>query len=251
MKRFVSLVYTFCFFGAQGWASEAAWTTVVTGLVTVKNRSIPGSPIKEVWAEGLVNAPLLDVQDALTNIPRLKSFMPYMKDCRVIRAMPEDQSVLLYTMIDLPVVGKRDYVTQLWQPQTAKADGTGVFEARWVARPAVIPERNGIIRLKTNDGMWLATAREGGKTWLVHRFAVDPGGWVPAFAANMGNEKGVTDTFRNVELEAQKRMKERIAAQAAAAGTPSKPPNSAPVVGDSHNDDASMKNAALGVPGAK
>jgi hypothetical protein len=193
--------------------AEEAWTTVVTGPVTVKNRALPGSPIKEVWAEGEIDAPLIDVQDALMNVPRLRSFMPYMKDARIIGEHPEDQSVFIYTLIDLPVVGKRDYITQLWQPQAVKPDGTGTFEARWVARPNYTPLRADIIRLKTNDGMWLATARENGKTWLVHKFAVDPGGWVPAFAANLGNEKGVTDTYKNVEREAQKRMKERLAAK--------------------------------------
>ncbi|MBL8919968.1 MAG: hypothetical protein JNJ54_13970 [Myxococcaceae bacterium] len=197
-------------------AEEQEWHTVVSGPVTVKNRAIPGSPIKEVWAEGEVNAPLIDVQDALMNVQRLKSFMPYMQDARIIKEQPEDQSVFIYTLIDLPVVGKRDYVTQVWQPQAAKPDGTGTFEAKWVARPKHLPERSGVVRLQVNDGMWLATPREGGKTWLVHKFAVDPGGWIPAFAANMGNEKGVGDTYKNVEREAQKRMKERLAAEALA-----------------------------------
>ncbi|MDP3504295.1 MAG: hypothetical protein Q8S33_28415 [Myxococcales bacterium] len=197
--------------------AEPAWETVVTGPVMVKNRAVPGSPIKEVWAEGEVNAPLIDVQDALMNVSRLKSFMPYMKDARVILEQPEDKSIFIYTLIELPVVGKRDYVTQLWQPQVVKADGTGTFEAKWVARPKHLPERAGVTRLQVNDGMWLATSREGGKTWLVHKFAVDPGGWIPAFAANMGNEKGVTDTYKNVEREAQKRTKERLAAQAVGA----------------------------------
>jgi hypothetical protein len=204
--------------------SEEPWTTVVTGPVTVKNRALVGSPIREVWAEGELSAPLIDVQDALTNVSRLKSFMPYMKDARVILEKPEDQSVFIYTLIDLPVVGKRDYITQLWQPQTVKPDGTGAFEAKWVARPKHLPERSGITRLQTNDGMWLATPREGGKTWLVHKFAVDPGGWVPAFAANLGNEKGVTDTFKNVEREALKRMKERLAAQVVARDPAAAPP---------------------------
>ncbi|MCA2979307.1 MAG: hypothetical protein INH37_13545, partial [Myxococcaceae bacterium] len=147
--------------------AEEGWTTVVTGPVTVKNRSIPGSPIKEVWAEGAIDAPLIDVQDALMNVSRLKSFMPYMKDARIIGEHPADQSVFIYTLIDLPVVGKRDYVTQLWQPQAVKPDGTGTFEARWEARPTHTPERAGVIRLKKNDGSWLATARDDGKTWLV------------------------------------------------------------------------------------
>ncbi len=206
------LLVTSLLCASASFAEEAAWETVVSGPVTVKNRAIAGSPIKEVWAEGEVNAPIVDVQDALMNVPRLKSFMPYMRDARIIKELPEEQSVMVYTLIDLPIVGKRDYVTQLWQPQAVKADCTGTFEAKWVARPTYLPERNGVVRLKVNDGMWLATPKDGGKTWLVHRFAVDPGGWIPAFAANMGNEKGVTETYKNVEKEAQKRTKERLAA---------------------------------------
>ncbi|MCA3014995.1 MAG: hypothetical protein INH41_21625, partial [Myxococcaceae bacterium] len=107
---------------------------------------------------------------------------------------------------------------------------TGTFEARWEARPTHTPERAGVIRLKKNDGSWLATARDDGKTWLVHRFAVDPGGWVPAFAANLGNQQGVTDTYRNVEREAQKRTRERLASPGAAQTKPA--PQVLPAVAD-------------------
>lgn len=225
MRHLFSIASATLLWASVTHADEPGWETVVSGPVTVKNRALPGTPIKEVWAEGEVNAPIIDVQDALMNVSRLKTFMPYMRDARVILERPEDRSIFIYTLLDLPVIGKRDYVTQLWQPRAVGADGTGTFEAKWVARPKHLPERSGVTRLQTNDGMWLATPRDGGKTWLVHKFAVDPGGWIPAFAANLGNEKGVTDTYKNVEREAQKRTKERLAAQVLAR---EQPPGGAP-----------------------
>jgi len=198
-------------------AAEGDWETVVSSPISIKNRSVVGTPLKEVWAEGEVNAPLIDVQDALMNVGRLKTYMPYMKESRVLKEQPEDQSVLIYTLIDLPIVGKRDYVTQLWQRQAVRPDGTGALEIIWVARPDYMPARSGIIRLQTNNGLWLGTSTGGAKTWLVYKFEIDPGGWIPAFAANLGNQKGVVDTFKNLEAEALKRMKERLAAAEAAA----------------------------------
>ena len=46
---------------------------------------------------------------------------------------------------------------------------------------------------------------------MVYKFNVDPGGMIPAFAADMGNKSGVTDVFNAVEKEAKRRAAERKA----------------------------------------
>jgi hypothetical protein len=193
-------------------AAEGDWETVLEGSITVKNRAVPGSAVKEIWAEGDLAAPVQDLQDTLMRPELFRGFMPYLKDSREIGSRLPDGSIYVYTLIDLPVVGKRDYVVRVWLRESVKADGSGTFRNEWKAEPDRLPTRANISRVRLNTGGWVITPLgDGSKSHVVYRFAVDPGGWVPSFAVNMGNEKGVGDTFRAVEKEAQKRRDARLA----------------------------------------
>lgn len=216
-------------------AEEGEWRTVVEGPITVKNRSVEGSAIKEIWAEGEIAAPAVDVQDALMDVARLRFFMPYMKDARELGERMPDGSVFVYTLIDLPVVGKRDYVVRLELKRALEPDGTGLFQNEWHAHPDHIPRRQSVVRLSRNDGSWVVTPLgDGSKCWAVYRFSVDPGGWVPAFAANLGNEHGVTSTYEAVAKEALRRKGLRLASVKAtepASPSPSSSPSSSAPMG--------------------
>jgi hypothetical protein len=198
-----------------GWAQEhvGAWATVVKGPITVRNRAIVGTAIREIWAEGEIAAPALDVQEALMNVARLRTFMPYLKDAHVIGQPLEDGSWYVYTLIDLPVIGKRDYIVRLELKQSLAPDGTGIFRNEWHAYPTLLPLRSGVPRVMRNDGSWVVTPLgDGSRSWAVYKFLVDPGGWVPAFAANLGNEHGVKETYAAVAKESARLRDERLAA---------------------------------------
>ncbi|MBL9038012.1 MAG: hypothetical protein JNG84_05795 [Archangium sp.] len=216
MQEMRSLLATavFAFVTASTGAHAEEWDTVLTGPITIKNRALAGSSIKEVWAESDIDAPVFDLQETLMRVERFRFFMPYLKDSREIEKLP-DGSVYVYTLIDLPVVGKRDYVVRTWHLQVVKPGEATPFENKWEAFPDRLPGRSGITRLRLNSGSWLVTPLgDGTKSHVVYRFTVDPGGWLPGFAVNLGNEKGVGDTIHGVEREAQRRYRERMASAA-------------------------------------
>jgi hypothetical protein len=201
------------FVGSAALAADPApaWETIVKGPISVKNRDRAGTAIKEVWAEGEIAAPVQDIQQTLMTPDNFRNFMPYLKQSRTLDKEP-DGSVIVYTELALPVVASRDYVVHVWLDEGVKPDGSGAFRNHWVAVPDRLPERANLVRVKTNDGSWYITPTgDGSKSWAVYKFAVDPGGWVPAFAANMGNEKAVADTFKSVEKEARRLRDERAA----------------------------------------
>ncbi|MEW6435426.1 MAG: hypothetical protein AB1730_28350 [Myxococcota bacterium] len=211
-------LWAFVALALPAWGADGDWETVLEGPITIKNRAVPNSAVKEIWAEGDMAAPVQDIQDTLMKPELFRSFMPYLKDSREISKKLEDGSVYVYTLIDLPVVGKRDYIVRVWLREGVKPDGTGTFRNEWKAEPDYLPLRSNITRVRLNTGGWTITpVGDGSKSHVVYQFAVDPGGWVPSFAVNMGNEKGVGDTFRAVEKEAQRRRDERLAKQARAA----------------------------------
>jgi hypothetical protein len=194
------------------------WETVVTGPINVKNRERVGTPVKEIWAEGEIDAPVQDIQEVIIHPELFKNFMPYMKESREIGKPEADGSIYVYTKLDLPVVTARDYIVRSWNDELVTPDGKGTFRNHWTAVPKKTPERSGVVRVQIDDGSWEITAKKGdpNKSSVIYKFAIDPGGWIPKFAASMGNEKGVVETFKAVEKEAQRRMKLRQ-------GTPATP----------------------------
>lgn len=188
-------------------AAEAGeWETVATGEVVVKSRTLPNSPIREVWAEGDLDAEVRDIQDTLVEAPKFPGFMPYVKEARFLGSADEDGGRFVYTRLEFPLaITSRDYVVKVYVDESVAADGTGTFRNHWKAVADRLPKRPNTVRLVYNEGSWKVTPLADGKSHVVYKFITDPGGWIPAFAADMGNKTGVVDAFRAVEKEAKRR----------------------------------------------
>lgn len=178
------------------------------GPITIKVREQPQTGLQEIWAEGKLAADIHDVQETLMDGVSFARFMPYVKESRSILKPDPDGGAYTYTRVELPWVSSRDYVTKTWILSRVGEDGSGVFRNKWAATPDRLPHRHGIIRLKVNDGSW-EVKRQGKQSQANLRFVVDPGGWIPAAAANFGSTSGVAGTFEAVEKEAKRRGEER------------------------------------------
>jgi hypothetical protein len=191
-------------------ADEAQWEIAATGPITVKTKASATSRVKEIWAEGEIAAPVQDIQSTVMDPESFPKFMPYVVEASKIGSPEVDGGQVVYTRLELPLVASRDYVLKVYLERSVAPDGGGEFRNRWIAVPDRLPERARTVRLKINDGSWHVTSRgDGRKSWAVYRFAVDPGGWIPAFVANLGNKSGVLETFEAVEREAQRRASGR------------------------------------------
>lgn len=195
--------------------AEEAWETIATGPIVIKARSRPGSPVREVWAEGDMNADARDIQAAILDAEGYPRFMPYVKESRYIGKPSPDGGGITYSRVEPPIVSERDFVLKTTVVKRLSEDGTGVFMNRWEALPDQLPVRANVVRLRTNEGSWDVRPKGNGRSHVVYRFAVDPGGWVPAFAVNLGHKTGVMDTFKAVEHEAQRRSSDRKQERAA------------------------------------
>lgn len=190
-------------------AAEDGWELVSQGRITVKARERSDSPVREIWAEGPIDAPVLDIQNALLDVERLSSFMPYVKESRYLGGVQPDGSWLTYTRLELPMMSSRDYVSRIINDELVGPDGGGEFRQRWLAEKDRLPRRANVIRLALNEGGWHVRPVGEGKSWAVFRTRADPGGWVPAFVAELGHRTAMSNTFAAVEKEAQRRYAER------------------------------------------
>ena len=192
--------------------AEEAWKTVAEKPYVVKVRARPGSEAKDVWAEGELAASAADVQAVLRDVDAYRRWMPYVKESRILKDLP-DEGQLTYTKLDLPVVSSRDYICNVVLESKLAEDGSGVFAQRWQATPDAIPQRRGTVRIRLNEGSWRVEPRGEGKSHAVYRFSVDPAGSIPGFLARMGQKDAVEDTFRAVEKRAQEHAASRARAE--------------------------------------
>ncbi|MGA9522501.1 MAG: hypothetical protein WBV82_13620 [Myxococcaceae bacterium] len=200
-------------------AAEEAWETIQTQPIVIKARDVPGTGIREIWAEGDMAAPAQDIQSALMDADGYAKFMPYAKESRTVGQPEADGGQWVYTRLDFSaLVSSRDYVVKTYVDEKVGEDGTGTFRNHWKSDSKKLPKRANIVRLPLNQGSWTVTSSGPNKSHAVYRFMVDPGGWLPAFAANIGNTSGVTDTFLAVEKEAQRRARDRAEAASAKPG---------------------------------
>jgi hypothetical protein len=189
--------------------AEEPWDTVQTEPIVVKTRKRADSDIKEVWAEGNIAACPIDIQSTLTDINRYPQFMPYIAEARYVAETDPDGAQYVYSRLNLPILSSRDFVHKTYVDRDAKRDPEGVFANHWFAVPDKFPSRHNIVRLRLSEGSWLVTPLPDGKSHVVYHVAVDPGGAIPSWAANKSNADGVSQTFKNVEHESQRRAAER------------------------------------------
>ncbi|WNZ61886.1 START domain-containing protein [Myxococcus sp. MxC21-1] len=207
-------VLSTCVLGLAAGAARAeeAWKTVAEKPYVVKVRARPGSEAKDVWAEGELAASAADVQSVLRDVDAYRHWMPYVKESRILKDLP-DEGQLTYTKLDLPVVSSRDYICNVVLESRLAEDGSGVFAQRWQATPDAIPQRRGTVRIRLNEGSWRVEPRGEGKSHAVYRFTVDPAGSIPGFLARMGQKDAVEDTFRAVEKRAREHAASRARAE--------------------------------------
>ncbi|GEL70428.1 START domain-containing protein [Myxococcus virescens] len=207
-------VLSACVLGLAAGAARAeeAWKTVAEKPYVVKVRARPGSEAKDVWAEGELAASAADVQAVLRDVDAYRHWMPYVKESRILKDLP-DEGQLTYTKLDLPVVSSRDYICNVVLESRLAEDGSGVFAQRWQATPDTIPQRRGTVRIRLNEGSWRVEPRGEGKSHAVYRFTVDPAGSIPGFLARMGQKDAVEDTFRAVEKRAREHAASRARAE--------------------------------------
>ena len=186
-------------------------TTDVYDGITVRTRETPGTPVRQVWAEGTLEGSVPELKDVLADAEHLAQFMPYVKVSRILKK--ESDAEVVYTEIDPPVVGQRDYIVR----SHVIEDAPEVFRNSWTALPDYLPRRKYVERIVINDGYWYVRTATAGHVLLQHSFRTDPGGLIPSAFVNLANRRGITDLDHAVQTEVLRRRTAREQAAAAPA----------------------------------
>jgi hypothetical protein len=183
---------------AEAWEEKAS-----DDGITVFNRGHPGSPVRELKATGLVDAPPKAAWAVVRDYDHYKDNMPYTEESRVLSRDDTGKEILFYSVINAPLVSRRDYVIRVLDESDWK-DGAGFLKATWSVTDKMNPPvRDGVIRLKQSDGFWMFEPREGGKkTFATYWLFTDPGGSIPTWLVNKANSTTVPDVFKAIRKKA-------------------------------------------------
>lgn len=153
---------------------------------------------RSIVAVSEVEAPPEVVFNVLVDFERYPEFMPYVKESRVL-SREGDSKVVTYARIAPPFVKERDYPLKVRMTRGAPLIDD-VFRIDWTASPEAQPEVEGVVRVKLNEGSWLAEPLDGGKrTRLTYRLLTNPGGLIPDFVVNLSNTIAIPELFQAVK----------------------------------------------------
>jgi hypothetical protein len=137
------------------------------------------------------------VFNVVNDFDHYPEFMPYVIESRVL-SRNGDSEVVAYNRIAPPFVAERDYPLKFRMTRGTSANG-GVFRSEWTASPEAEPEVKGVVRIRLNDGSWVAEPISGGtRTRLTYTLLTNPGGLIPDFVANMSNTVAIPKLFKAV-----------------------------------------------------
>lgn len=191
------LLLTSWIFAAGALAEEEWKQASQSETLTIWQRDVPGGKVKELKAAGKINSSPATVFAVIRDFDHYADIMPYTtKETKVLETSADGQQVWYYTVVDAPIVSKRDHTLKV---TVEKADAQGVIHVSWVSAndfPKAPPPRDGYVRLNNTKGSWeLKPADDGKSTFVTYYVFTDPGGSLPKFVINKANTEAVPKVF--------------------------------------------------------
>lgn len=173
--------------------------------VVVKARSHPGREVKEVLAQGIVDAPAWVLKNVVDDIDGYTDLIPFTTVARVVGRTDGGDRVS-FQRLEMPFLQKREYVVRVYDDSSATDDGRHIYKMGWtraadefagvIAKDAVVPP--------INDGSWTFEELKDGRTLATFHLFVDPSGNLPPVVVNLAQQVTLGQYLGNLERLAAK-----------------------------------------------
>lgn len=162
---------------------------------------------REINAITEMNAAPATIFHVVTDFDSYAKFMPYTKEVRVLER-PAGNQAIIQTLVTPPIGAWRDSVSTITMTPGTPENG-GVYRSEWLAKPNGAPLRKGIVRVQLNKGYWNLEPIDGGRrTRATYSILTNPGGNMPQWLINQGNNIGIPQLFDAVGKRATAQEKD-------------------------------------------
>ena len=183
--------------GRIAWAQPAA-----PPAPTVETRAVPGRDVKQVNAQGIIDAPPHVVRAVVADLARYPEFMPYVKESRILsQDTPGEVTNYQRLSFGIPFVQDRHYVIRITERGYRDADRRRGWAISWRLQDGLPPGASpDAIRVSVNSGYWDLRPVKGSDRSTDTRYCVlaDPAGSLPKWIVGMANTEGVPQIFAAV-----------------------------------------------------
>lgn len=187
---------------------QAAWGQAPGSApaVRVETRAIPGRDVKQVIAQGIIDAPPHVLRAVIADLERYPAFMPYVKESRVL-SRDGSGDVLNYQRLSfgLPLVQDRHYVIRITERGYGDADRRRAWVFVWQLEDG-LPSgaRADAVRVSVNSGHWDLRPVASSESATDVRYCVftDPAGALPKWLVGLANAEGIPQLFTAVAAAA-------------------------------------------------
>jgi hypothetical protein len=145
-------------------------------------RSVPGSGFKEFMATAELDAGITSVIRLMEDTDSYPQWFPQIKESKVLK-MISSRELILYQMMDIPFPLKdRDCILRV---QVSRDRKTGAVTFQLSSLWEYLPEKAGVIRVKSISGRWTFVPDAArGVVLVTYRMHSEPEGTLPAWLAN-------------------------------------------------------------------
>lgn len=151
--------------------------------ISIYLRSVDYSDYKEFKGEMVVNSSPDKIVSFLQHIESFKKWLP---DCleskKLIQISAKEQ--INYILTDVPwPYDDRDIIYQF---SVSDRDlKTGQIKIILSNKPGFVAVKKNVVRIPQSEGCWTITPINNNQTLMVYQMHVEPGGYVPAWLANL------------------------------------------------------------------
>jgi hypothetical protein len=187
--------------GRVAWGQAAG----AAPAVTVETRAIPGRDVKQVNAQGLIEAPPHVVRAVIADLERYPAFMPYVKESRVLgRDASGDVQSYQRLSFGLPFVQDRHYVIRITEREYREPGRGRGWVFVWRLEEGLPSGASAsAVRVSVNSGYWdLRPVGAGSASEVRYCVFTDPAGSLPKWLVGLANTEGIPQLFAAVATAA-------------------------------------------------
>lgn len=163
--------------------------------VKVYTAATPNSNFKSIKVECTIHATLTQLVAFLLDIEKQPQWVFNCKSVHLVKKVAPNEYIF-YSEVNVPwPCTNRDYVAHFVITQSAP----GSLTVNSHAEPDMLPEKDGIVRVKNSVAHWEITTVSPGVLKAVYTVQFDPAGSIPAWLTNMFVTKGPYETFEGLK----------------------------------------------------
>ena len=169
--------------------------------IKIYTSPVVNSKLKALRIECNYQSTLTQMVAALLDLKTRTEWIYHTKSIHLVKQVSPSE-LFYYSEINLPWPAQnRDFVAHLI---TTQDENTKVVTMDGPVAPTMVPEKDGIVRVKNSISKWLIFPLSKNEVKVEYTIQLDPGGAIPAWLTNMFASEGPTQSFKALRLQLKK-----------------------------------------------